>query len=512
MENIFTYVTKSIDLETSFLYDRREIVTAPMWSTDSSSLNTIFTSSNQHPHRKIYYMDVYSNSINTSSLHTEFSLAYGNYDGKGSTINPSGFITSSTGVSESRAVYSQFKNQLLSYDNIKYLEDGKFKFYGITSQIIGNYFWGKEYWLPFLSWQYPTKINISGILSNQLAAAKSISIGKSGKYDPNSSVIVIVTNSNELLASYPALSSLFNMKSTFKLSEDNDWASVSLGHGHLLALKNDGTLWVSGDNEFGQLGLGYTGGDGVQLTRMGNDSDWVFVCAGATYSFAIKNDGTLWSWGHNIQGQLGLGDLVNRNSPTEVTSYGTDNWTMIATSNAENYYEYQTIMGIQSDGTLWGWGDNNSGVIDLSNPDTTIPYQLGSDTDWEKISVGKAFAVGIKAGALKSWGSNDQNGTLGIGSNSPSSFPFNLGIQTPSSDTDWTDISCGPDYVLGVKNTLLYGWGNNDQFQLANTFNSQILSPTKLSSKIGWSILETAPYMAVGVIPNANQNPVKNIV
>jgi len=513
MENIFTYITKSIDLETSFLYDRREVVTAPMWSTNSSSLNSIFTSSNQHPHRKIYYMDVYSNSLNTASLHTVFSLAYGHYAGNGSAVGSNGFITSSTGVSESRAVYSQFKNQFLDYDKSKYLEDGKFKFYGITNQIVGNYFWGKEYWLPFLSWQYPTKINIPSITSNQLASAKSISIGRSGKYDPNVSIIVMVTNSNELVVVYPAFSLLNNMKIAYKLSDTKDWKSVSLGHGHLLAIKNDGTMWVSGDNEFGQLGLGYFGGDGVSLTKMGSDSDWDFVCAGATYSFAIKTDGSLWSWGQNLQGQLGLDDTTNRNIPTTVTSYGTDNWTMIATSNSENFDEFQTVMGIQSDGTLWGWGDNNSGVIDLSNPNTSIPYQLGSATDWEKVSVGKAFAVGVKGGALKSWGSNDENGTLGIGSNSPSSFPFNLGIQTPSSDTDWTDISCGPNFVLGIKANQLYGWGNNDQFQLGNgPSNIQILSPTKQSSKLGWGIIETAPYMAVGVIPTANENPVKSVI
>lgn len=512
MENIFTYVTKSIDIQTSFLYDRREVVSAPMWSTDSSSLSSIFTSSNQHPHRKIYYMDVYSNSLNTASLHTEFSLAYGHYESKGSITGSSGFITSSTGVSESRAIYNQFKNNLLAYDNAKYIENGKFKFYGITNQIVGNYFWGKEYWLPFLTWQHPTKINIPGLVSNQLAFAKNISIGKSGKYDPNASIIVIVTNSNELVLVYPAFSTLWNMKIAYKLSETKDWESVSVGHGHILALKNDGTLWVSGDNEFGQLGLGYTGGDIVDLIQVGSDTDWSYVCAGATYSLAIKTDGTLWSWGSNAEGQLGLGDYTNRNTPTQVTSYGTDNWITVATSNAENFDEYQTVMGIQDDGTLWAWGDGNSGVTNFS-PDQTIPYQLGVDTDWEKVSVGKAFAVAIKGGALRSWGSNDENGTLGMNNSNPSSFPFGCCIQTPSSDTDWTDISCGPDYVLGIKATQLYGWGNNKQFQLGGgRTNNNYLLPTKQNSKLGWSIIETAPYMAVGVIPSANENPVKNVI
>lgn len=519
MENIFTYVTKSIDLETSFLYDRKEVVTAPMWSTNTSSLNAIFTSSNQHHHQRIYYMDVYSNSTKTSSLNVEFSLAYGHYLGSGSSTGSYGLITTShsikNDVSESKAIYGQYKNYLFDLDKTKYIEGGKFKFYGIANQIVGNYLWGKEYWYPFLTaWAYPTKITVPDIVSNQLAVAKSISIGRTSKNDPNASFISFITNNNELYFMIPLFSSFWNSNSVFKIGNDNDWKSVSVGHGHLLALKNDGSLWVVGDNEFGQLGLGYTGGQTYvsdnNLNRVGNDT-WKFVCAGAACSFGIKSDGTLWSWGHNSQGQLGLGDYVNRNTPTEITSYGIDDWEMIAASNAENYYEYQTIMGIQTDGTLWGWGDNNSGVIELGNPNTTVPYQLGTATDWQKVSVGTAFAVAIKGGALKSWGSNDENGTLGIGSNSPSSFPFNFGLQTPSSDTDWNDISCGPNFVLGIKGNELYGWGNNDFYQLGSPI-ATLLSPSKLNSKKGWGKVETAPYTSVGTISSAIENPIRNVI
>lgn len=522
MENIFTYITKSIDTQTSFLYDRREIVSAPLWSTNTSSLTSIFTSSNQHHHQRIYYMDVFSNSSKTSSLDVEFSLAYGHYAGSGSSTGSYGLITGSAihknHVSESRAIYSQYKNYLLDLDKIKYTESsgsvgGKFKFYGTANSVIGNYFWGKEYWYPFISpWQQPNKISIPEIVSNELASAKSISIGKSSKYTPNASVIVLVTNSSELVLVAPIFVGLWNMRTVYRLSTTKDWKSVSVGHGHILALKNNGSLWVLGDNEFGQLGLGYIGNEITgEPVRLGSDT-WEYVCAGSTYSFGIKSDGTLWSWGHNNQGQLGLGDTNDRDEPTEITSYGTDDWKMISTSNAINSNEYQTVIGIQSDGTLWGWGDNNSGVISIGNPDTTIPYQLGSATDWENVSVGSAFAVGIKGGALKSWGSNDQNGTLGIGSNSPSSFPFNAGIQTPSSDTDWIDVSCGPDFILAIKGNELYGWGNNDQYQLNGGVNVLALSPTKLSSKLGWSKVETTPYMSVGVIPVSNETPRSTVV
>jgi hypothetical protein len=205
-----------------------------------------------------------------------------------------------------------------------------------------------------------------------------------------------------------------------------------------------------------------------------------------------------------------VGDTTNRNIPTQV---GSATWEMVSAANSLDYTEYQTVIGIQTEGTLWGWGDNDSGVIAVGNPDQTIPYQLGVDT-WQKVSVGKAFAVGIKTdGSIKSWGANDSNGTLGIGSDSPSSFPFNFGLQQPSVDTDWIDISCGPDFVLAIKgNNELYGWGNDNQYQLG--LGPKVLGqtyikarqPTKLNTKLGWTKIETAPYMSVGVIGNANLN------
>jgi hypothetical protein len=509
--NINTYVTKSIDFSTGFLYDRREALTAPLWSTNSSSLQSIHTSSNQPHHQRIYYRDIYSNPYRTGSYDVEFSIAYGHCFASGSSTGSYGLIPKDS--KESLAVYRQYRNYLLDQDNLKFINDGKFRFFGYNSVIVGSYFWGTEFWVPSLSaWAYPSRISLPNITSNILNNAKSISIGKSSPYTPNGSIIVVVSQDGKLFVTAPFLASFGpSTNITYRVGEDSDWASVSYGHGHMLALKEDGSLWVSGYNVNGQLGLGFYSGEDeeIPLQRLGTDT-WTYVEAGADYSFAIKSDGTLWSWGHNFQGQLGLGDTNDRNIPTQV---GSATWNSISAANTFDYTDYQTVIGIQSDGTLWGWGDNDSGVIAVGNPDQTIPYQLGVDT-WQKVSVGKAFAVGIKTdGSIKSWGANDSNGTLGIGSDSPSSFPFNFGLQQPSVDTDWIDISCGPDFVIGIKaDNRLYGWGSDKQYQLG--FGPRIpgatyikaLSPLELNNKLGWTKVETAPYMSVAVIGNADLN------
>src|SRR5207244_1881582 len=65
--------------------------------------------------------------------------------------------------------------------------------------------------------------------------------------------------------------------------------------------------------------------------------------------------GTLWAWGSNFSGELGLGNVTNRSSPVQVG--GLTNWTQIAAGG----------LGRKTDGTLWAWGDNASGQLGQGN-------------------------------------------------------------------------------------------------------------------------------------------------
>jgi alpha-tubulin suppressor-like RCC1 family protein len=96
-----------------------------------------------------------------------------------------------------------------------------------------------------------------------------------------------------------------------------DWQTLADGSGYCLALKRNGSLWAWGENDSGQLGLGDTASR-HRPTRVGHSTQWLRIAAGHA-SLAVKRDGTVWSWGDNFTGQLGLGDRHNRKAPTRIT-------------------------------------------------------------------------------------------------------------------------------------------------------------------------------------------------
>ena len=89
---------------------------------------------------------------------------------------------------------------------------------------------------------------------------------------------------------------------------------------HSLILKNDGTLWGCGYNGYGQLGLGNTNSRTTFTQITTNVDNIKSVYCGGYHTLILKNDGTLWSTGYNNYGQLGLGDGSNRTTFTQVTT------------------------------------------------------------------------------------------------------------------------------------------------------------------------------------------------
>ena len=255
---------------------------------------------------------------------------------------------------------------------------------------------------------------------------------------------------------------------------------ITAGSSHVAAVNADGTLWAWGSNVFGQLGNGSSTMNGqapiIQPGKIGVATDWLAVSAGDGHNIALKTDGSLWGWGYNAGGQLGLGNNSQRTSPTRI---GTANTWAAASAGAGH------TLALKTNGTLWAWGWND--VVQLGDgtdvPSAT-PKQIGTATDWSKISAGFTHNVGIKTnGTLWTWGYN-VDGALGM-----SGQPF-VPTQVGSA-SNWSSASAGTSFTLAVKTDgTLWAWGRNNQGQLGRGFvGSGVYSPQQVGTATNWKFI-----------------------
>ena len=233
-----------------------------------------------------------------------------------------------------------------------------------------------------------------------------------------------------------------NFSNPVQVGALNDWSKLVATFGSMLSIKTDGTLWGWGYNGSGELGLG----DRTLRSspaQIGSGTDWSYITGGIWNPcfFAIKSDHTLWAVGSDplAYGVLGLGDIVSRSSWTQVGSLL--DWAVVSSTG-------HSTLAIKTDGTLWGWGSNFNGELGLGNRNKySSPMQVGSLLTWAKIICGGAVAYAIKNdGTLWAWGAN-LYGELGLGDITPRSSPVQVG-----SGTNWLNLAgaCS-NYVAGIR-------------------------------------------------------------
>jgi alpha-tubulin suppressor-like RCC1 family protein len=235
-------------------------------------------------------------------------------------------------------------------------------------------------------------------------------------------------------------------------------------------------LYSWGYNGAGGLGLGNTTAYSSPK-QIGSLTTWLNLACGAysSNSFGIKTDGTLWSWGYNAQGSLGLGNTTQYNSPMQVGAL--TSWLKISSAA-------YAVLAIKTNGTLWAWGDNTWGRLGKGNTTNySSPVQVGSLTNWSSVSVGAYQCAAIKTdGTLWTWGYNGW-GQLGLGNTTTYSSPKQVG-----SLTNWLQVATASQSILAVKTDgTLWAWGNNQYGQLGlNTTSYGVSSPTQIGALTNW--------------------------
>ncbi len=257
--------------------------------------------------------------------------------------------------------------------------------------------------------------------------------------------------------------------------------SVGSGSVHSLALKSDSTVWAWGYNYYGQLG------DGTIIERhtpvpVSGLTDVITIAAGSHHSLAVKSDGTVWAWGSNQFGKLGNGTIIDSSTPVQVSDL-----TGVTAVAADLFHS----LALKSDGTVWAWGSNFGRLGDGTTTERHTPVQVIGLTAVTAIAVGMNHSLALKSdGTVWAWGSN-ANGQLGDGTTTQSLTP----VQVIGLTTDVIAIAAGSYHSLALKSDgTVWAWGSNTNGQLGDNTIIERHTPVQVSNLTGVTAIAGGYY------------------
>ncbi len=269
--------------------------------------------------------------------------------------------------------------------------------------------------------------------------------------------------------------------------------TLAVGDSHSAALQRDGTLWTWGWNITGQLGNGSSGNtledlrlypENIGSTMMG----WKSVSSAGATTAAIADDDSLWMWGSNGHGALA--DPVVPRSLVPIRVPSDIGWKSVTCSSF-------TTLGIKRDGSLWAWGHNSSGALgNGNNISISTPQWVQPGTRWKAISFGgggdSGHCAGIRDdGSLWCWGDNT-TGASGL----PTGALFYNTPQPVFTNTQWRSVSAGPNSCAGIQTDgTLWAWGRHGYGTNGST--SRTLQPIETNHV--WRAVSAGPDYAMAL-------------
>ncbi len=227
--------------------------------------------------------------------------------------------------------------------------------------------------------------------------------------------------------------------------------AISAGGSHCLALQGDGTMWAWGENSHGILG---DGTNETRFTPVRSKAGGAASFdAGTTHALAVKPDGTVWAWGYDYMGQLGPGGTslkAQGRAPygPEADSYNPDIVRGISDVKAVAAGGSHSV-ALKNDGTVWAWGGNEDGQLGqgtTGGSDQASPVQVKGAEGATAIAAGMFHTLAIASdGGVWAWGSNEY-GQVGNGSASSTGSPVLvlMGSQIPPPSTPTPVIAASP--------------------------------------------------------------------
>jgi alpha-tubulin suppressor-like RCC1 family protein len=269
--------------------------------------------------------------------------------------------------------------------------------------------------------------------------------------------------------------------------KSRDWKNIECSGDFMYAIKKDGSIWAYGNNSSGYLGLGDQVKQ-VNLIQFADSKEWKTIKCGYSHTLGLKMDGSLWDWGVGASGQTGF--------ITSPLQKGSDkDWASINCGNAHSIL-------VKTNGTLWSFGSNYYGELGIGTPignfSSTVlggPLQIGTDNTWVSSFCGGGFTFAVKKdSSFWAWG-NNESGQFCNGTNKSSSSPVVI-----ENTNEWKDISCGWSHILILKKDgTLWSCGSNSEGQLgiANTINQNV--PVQVGTDNNWSQISAGSSSSLAI-------------
>lgn len=281
--------------------------------------------------------------------------------------------------------------------------------------------------------------------------------------------------------------------------------SITGGTMHSVALKDDGTVWAWGGNDFGQLGNETNSQSNIPVQVAGL-TNVIALATGPYHSLAVQAGGKVWAWGNNGQGGLGNGTYTHSNKPTEVQGLPAgENIIAVAASQVHS-------MAVTESGEVWAWGGNGDGqlgdgtriyrnkavkVIGLPDPATDKVTS---------IAVGESYSFAVtESGRVWAWG-NNADGQLGLGVSIASTT-------TPMQITGLAGINIKSVVAGGYCNFAIsetgevWGWGSNYSGQQGDGSKDTHYEPVLMRGTTDSAKSEVHLSSANSVPANGNAGP-----
>jgi len=295
----------------------------------------------------------------------------------------------------------------------------------------------------------------------------------------------------------------------FNLNTDEMITCVSVGGWHSVVLTSMGRLFTFGSNELGQLGDGTTTNRGIPMDitnrfSLGSGENILKVSTGGMSSSVITSTGRMFTWGWNVNGQLGDGTQINKNTPIDITErLDLDlNESIIHASLGERHTAV-----ITSTGRLLMWGSNEYGQLGdqsftsrLTPIDISLNFNLEGDEKIADVILGAIHSSAVTStGRIFIWG-NNYLGRLGDGATVNRSTPYDLSdLFNLQEDEVILGVSLGAS-TSSVITSLgrIFTFGQNNTGQLGDGTTSNRNTPVEVTSQFNLEVDEQIIMISLG--------------